>query len=242
MRSLSSDERYIFGPACTHKKLWIAETVYGSMPSSTNGETTVAVESENLTADMDHARRRFLTYATVGLGAVGLLFTAGPFIESWLPSERARALGGPVTVDVNKIEPGQMLIVAWRRKPIYIVRRTEQMLALLGNHDGRLKDRDSRNSQQPPYATNQYRSVRPDLFVTIGICTHLGCLPKARFETGSAGLGADWPGGFFCPCHGSRFDLAGRVFDGSPASVNLVIPQYELNGDRLIVGVDSSRS
>jgi ubiquinol-cytochrome c reductase iron-sulfur subunit len=198
------------------------------------------VESHSVTPDDDLERRRFLTRTVAGVGVVGLVLAAIPFIESWLPSERARALGGPVSVDASKIAAGQMVIVTWRRKPIYIVRRTSQMLALLRNHDERLKDADSRYSQQPPYAANRYRSIRPELFVTIGICTHLGCLPKARFDPGSPGLGGNWPGGFFCPCHGSRFDLAGRVFDGSPASVNLVIPLYELDGDRLTVGVGST--
>jgi ubiquinol-cytochrome c reductase iron-sulfur subunit len=192
------------------------------------------------TLDPDLVRRRFLTTALAGVGAVGLTLTSIPFIASWLPSERARALGGPVSVDAGAIEAGQMIIMTWRRKPIYIVRRTSQMIGLLRNHDDRLKDARSRYSQQPPYAANIYRSIRPGLFVTIGICTHLGCLPKARFDPGSPGLGSYWPGGFFCPCHGSRFDLAGRVFDGSPASVNLVIPPYELDGDRLTVGVGST--
>lgn len=185
------------------------------------------------------SRRKFLTHATIGVGLVGMAFTAVPFIQSWLPSERARALGGPTTVDVGKIDPGEMIIVTWRRKPIYIVHRTEQMLALLGNHDGRLKDPRSLDSEQPAYTRNDQRSRRADLFVTIGICTHLGCLPKARFKQGEPPLGADWPGGFFCPCHGSRFDLAGRVFDGSPASVNLVVPQYEFPSENeLVIGVD----
>jgi len=200
----------------------------------------MTVEAHVLAPDAVSDRRRFLTTTVMGVGVLGLAFASVPFIESWLPSERARALGGPVSIDTGKIAAGQMVIVTWRRKPIYIVRRTSQMLGLLGNHDGRLKDPDSRHSQQPPYAANLNRSIRPELFVTIGICTHLGCLPKARFEPGSAGLGNDWPGGFFCPCHGSRFDLAGRVFDGSPASVNLVIPPYELAGERLTVGLGST--
>ncbi|MGH8208354.1 MAG: ubiquinol-cytochrome c reductase iron-sulfur subunit [Steroidobacteraceae bacterium] len=186
----------------------------------------------------DLSRRKFLTVATLGLGLVGVAFTAVPFIESWLPSERARAQGGPTQVDASKVEPGQMIIVTWRRKPIYIVGRTAEMLALLGNHDGRLKDPQSQSSDQPPYTKNALRARRAGLFVTIGICTHLGCLPKARFKPGEPPLGADWPGGFFCPCHGSRFDLAGRVFDGSPASVNLVIPPYTLTGNNLMIGVD----
>lgn len=196
-------------------------------------------DDSDLDIDMPDARRRkFLTSATLAFGAVGLAFTAIPFIESWLPSERARALGGPTQLDPRKVEPGQMVIVTWRRKPIYVVHRTAEMLALLGNHDGRLKDPESRSSDQPPYASNPQRSRKPGLFVTIGICTHLGCLPKARFKPGQPPLGSDWPGGFFCPCHGSRFDLAGRVFDGSPASINLVIPRYSLTASELTIGVD----
>jgi ubiquinol-cytochrome c reductase iron-sulfur subunit len=186
----------------------------------------------------DLSRRKFLTVATLGVGAIGIAFTAIPFIESWLPSERARALGGPTHVDPRKIEPGQMIIVTWRRKPIYIVHRTPQMLALLCNHDAQLKDASSSDSEQPPYAKNAQRSREAALFVTIGVCTHLGCLPKARFKPGDPSLGADWPGGWHCPCHGSRFDLAGRVFDGSPASVNLVIPNYALNPGQLTIGID----
>jgi ubiquinol-cytochrome c reductase iron-sulfur subunit len=200
-----------------------------------------SLHPEQFAGGTDLSRRKFLTRATIGVGLVGMAFTAVPFIESWLPSERARALGGPTAVDASKVDPGEMIVVTWRRKPIYIVRRTGQMLALLGNHDGRLKDPQSRNSEQPAYASNDLRSRRADLFVTIGICTHLGCLPKARFTPGEAPLGADWPGGFFCPCHGSRFDLAGRVFDGSPASVNLVIPPYEFPSEHeLMIGVDGT--
>jgi ubiquinol-cytochrome c reductase iron-sulfur subunit len=193
--------------------------------------------SADPTIDVDHSRRKFLTAATIAVGTIGALFTAVPFVESWLPSERARAQGGPVSLDFSKLDPGQMTIATWRRKPIYIVRRTPAMLSLIGNHDARLKDPESSHSEQPPYAKNPLRARRADLFVTIGICTHLGCLPKARFEPGLPELGADWPGGFFCPCHGSRFDLAGRVFDGSPASVNLVIPSYDFaSQNELVVG------
>jgi ubiquinol-cytochrome c reductase iron-sulfur subunit len=191
--------------------------------------------------NVDHSRRRFLTVATSAVGVVGAVFASVPFIESWLPSERARSEGGPVSLDFTKLDPGQMAIVVWRRKPIYVVRRTPAMLGLIGNHDARLKDPQSSDSEQPPYARNPLRARRAELFVTIGICTHLGCLPKARFAPALPELGADWPGGFFCPCHGSRFDLAGRVFDGSPASVNLVIPPYEFaNRGELLIGRDDA--
>jgi len=182
-----------------------------------------------------HSRRRFLVRATWSAAAVGTAFAAVPFIESWLPSESARALGVPVTLDPSKIEPAQMNIVTWRRKPIYIVHRTKSMLALLGNHDSDLKDPQSHDSDQPAYTDNVLRSRRADLFVTIGICTHLGCLPKARFQRGDPALGPRWPGGFYCPCHGSRFDLAGRVFRGVPAPTNLVIPPHKYLSDTKIV-------
>ena len=193
--------------------------------------------------DSAHSRRRFLVRATLSVAAIGTAFAAVPFIESWLPSERARALGVAVALDPTKIEPGQMTIVTWRRKPIYIVHRTPGMLALLGNHDNDLKDPKSHDSQQPAYADNVLRARSAALFVTIGICTHLGCLPKAHFQPADPTLGSRWPGGFFCPCHGSRFDLAGRVFKGSPASVNLVIPPYAFASERkLVIGTDTATS
>jgi len=191
--------------------------------------------------DVDTSRRKFLTTATAATGALGAAFVLVPFISSWKPSERARALGAPTELDVSKLEPGQMTIVIWRKQQIYVVRRTPEMVASLAQHDGRLKDPKSEKSEQPAYAQNEQRSVKSDVLVLIGICTHLGCLPKPRFEAALPELGADWPGGFFCPCHGSRFDLAGRVFEGSPASLNLRIPPYKFEGDsRLVVGVDTA--
>ncbi len=190
---------------------------------------------------VDLSRRKFLTTATVATGAVGAAFAAVPFIASWQPSERARALGAPAELDVSKIDPGQMAIMTWRRQPIYVVRRTPEMVSHLQGHDQLLKDKDSDSSEQPSYAKNMWRARTKELLVIIGTCTHLGCLPKQRFEAASAEMGAYWPGGFFCPCHGSRFDLAGRVFDGSPASVNLRIPPYEFpNPDHLVVGLDET--
>jgi ubiquinol-cytochrome c reductase iron-sulfur subunit len=190
---------------------------------------------------VDSGRRKFLTTATVAVGAVGAAFALVPFVSSWKPSERARALGAPTDLDLAKIEPGQMTILTWRKQQIYVVKRTPEMLGSLANHDARLKDPNSEKSEQPEYAKNPVRAARPDVLVLIGVCTHLGCLPKQRFEPGMAELGADWPGGFFCPCHGSRFDLAGRVFEGSPASVNLRIPPYKIDGETLTVGVDSAK-
>jgi ubiquinol-cytochrome c reductase iron-sulfur subunit len=188
--------------------------------------------------EVDLSRRKFLTGATIAAGAVGAVFAAVPFIESWRPSERARALGAPTELDISKIEPGQMAITTWRRSPIYVVRRTPDMVERLKGHDAALKDPTSDRSDQPPYAKNLLRSRNPELLVLIGTCTHLGCLPKQRFAADGE-MGPSWPGGFFCPCHGSRFDLAGRVFEGSPASVNLRIPPYEFpNARTLLVGVD----
>lgn len=188
---------------------------------------------------VDQSRRKFLTNATIATAAVGAVFVAVPFVESWTPSERARALGAPTELDISKIDAGQMAIVTWRRQPIYVVRRTPEMVQHLQGHDGDLKDSSSENSDQPDYAKNVHRSRTDEYLVLIGTCTHLGCLPKQRFEAASAEMGPSWPGGFFCPCHGSRFDLAGRVFNGSPASVNLRVPRYEYpNKDLLRIGVD----
>jgi ubiquinol-cytochrome c reductase iron-sulfur subunit len=188
---------------------------------------------------VDLSRRKFLTNATIATGAVGAVFVAVPFVESWTPSERARALGAPTELDITKIDPGQMTIVTWRRQPIYVVRRTPEMVGHLQGHDGDLKDPTSQDSKQPDYAKNVQRSRTAEYLVLIGTCTHLGCLPKQRFEAGMAEMGPTWPGGYFCPCHGSRFDLAGRVFKGSPASVNLVVPPYEYPNEKTLrVGAD----
>jgi ubiquinol-cytochrome c reductase iron-sulfur subunit len=200
-----------------------------------------SAELSPATGEVDDSRRKFLLRATIGMGVVGAAFTATPFIESWLPSERARALGGPTEVDVTKIDAGMMLITIWRRQPMYIVHRTPAMMALLGNHDDRLKDATSEDSDQPAYCKNPIRSRNAEILVLRGICTHLGCLPKQRFDAGDAALGATWPGGWLCPCHGSRFDLAGRVFSGSPASVNLVIPPYSYpSAGQLLIGEDGT--
>lgn len=192
--------------------------------------------------DSDVSRRKFLTAATVATGGLGAAFMLAPFLASWRPSERARAEGAPAELDVSKLEPGQMTVVTWRRQQIYVVRRTPEMVESIRRLGaGTLKDPDSSQSEQPPYAANEIRARRPEFLVVVGNCTHLGCLPKARFQAGLPELGADWPGGFFCPCHGSKFDMAGRVFEGSPASVNLRIPPYSFSGEGLlVVGVDSA--
>jgi ubiquinol-cytochrome c reductase iron-sulfur subunit len=187
--------------------------------------------------DVDLSRRKFLTRATIATGALGAAFAAVPFIESWSPSERTRALGAPTTLDLSKLEAGQMTVTVWRRQPIYVVRRTPDMVARIAGHDDVLKDPKSEDSIQPSYAKNVLRARSAELLVLIGICTHLGCLPKERFA--AAELYPSWPGGFFCPCHGSRFDLAGRVFDGSPAPTNLTVPPYFYPNPRtLVVGAD----
>jgi ubiquinol-cytochrome c reductase iron-sulfur subunit len=193
------------------------------------------------TREVDDSRRKFLLRSTIGMGVVGAAFTATPFIESWLPSERARALGGPTEVDLTKIDAGQMIITIWRRQPMYVVHRTPAMMTLLGNHDDRLKDAASEDSDQPAYCKNAIRARSAEYLVLRGICTHLGCLPKQHFDAGDQQLGATWPGGWLCPCHGSRFDMAGRVFDGSPASVNLVIPPYSYpTPGQLVIGTDET--
>jgi ubiquinol-cytochrome c reductase iron-sulfur subunit len=191
--------------------------------------------------EVDQGRRKFLTVATSATAAAGAVFALSPFVASWEPSERARALGAPVSVDLSKLEVGQMVTYVWRRQPIYIFKRTPETVADLPSHDGRLKDPKSAESDQPPYAKNEQRSRRPDIAVIIAICTHLGCLPKQHFQPGDTVLGPDWPGGFLCPCHGSRFDMAGRVFNGSPASVNLRIPPYSYpTPTTLLIGEDES--
>ena len=187
--------------------------------------------------EVDLSRRKFLTAATIATGTVGAVFAAVPFIESWSPSERARAQGTPVELDLSKLDPGQMAVPVWRKTPIYVVRRTPEMVAHVAGHDSELKDPKSEDSEQPEYATNTLRSRTDEFLVLIGVCTHLGCLPKQRFAAGE--LYPNWPGGFFCPCHGSRFDLAGRVFDGSPASTNLRVPRYSYPDPRTLrIGED----
>jgi ubiquinol-cytochrome c reductase iron-sulfur subunit len=191
--------------------------------------------------DVIDKRRRRLLIATTTLATAGVGFAAVPFVASMLPSERAKALGGPVEIDFNKLTPGELLTAAWRGKPVWIMRRTPPMLGQLGNNAPLLADPDSQvATQQPSYAKNLYRSIKPELLVMIGICTHLGCVPTPRFAVGEAsGLGEGWPGGFFCPCHGSKFDLAGRVFKNVPAPTNLVVPPHHFVTDtQVVIGVD----
>lgn len=190
-------------------------------------------------ASMDKRKRRFLIGATTAVGAIGTVAAAVPFAMSFWPSERARAAGAPVEVDISKLELGQQITVLWRSKPIWVIHRTPEMVASLPKLDSRVADPKSEIDHQPKYAKNENRSIKPEVFVAIGICTHLGCIPTYRPEVAPADLGPDWLGGFFCPCHQSKFDLAGRVYKGVPAPTNLVIPPYKFLSDtRLLIGQD----
>lgn len=188
-------------------------------------------------------RRRALIAATGAVGAAGIGSALWPFGASMLPSARAVAAGSPVQADIGRLEPGRMLTIEWRGKPVWLVRRTPRMLTRLEEIAVLLADPDSAvEAQQPPYARNRYRSIRPELLVVVGLCTHLGCVPLARFEPGARSrLGPDWPGGFFCPCHGSKFDMAGRVFKNVPAPTNLVVPPHRYLAETVVeVGVDAA--
>jgi len=188
---------------------------------------------------VDLKKRRMLTAATSVVGAVGAGYVVYPFLASWAPSEKAKAAGAPVEADISKLEPGQLMRVKWRGKPVWVVRRTEQNLADLAKLEPRLADPASDMPQQPEYCKNQGRSRKPEFLIAVGICTHLGCSPTFRPEMAPADLGPEWLGGFFCPCHGSRFDLAGRVYSGVPAPTNLVIPPYQFLSDtQILVGDD----
>ena len=181
------------------------------------------------------SRRHFLTVATSVTGAVGAAFVAVPFLASWKPSARAQALGAPVEVDISKLETGAMVRVEWRGKPVWILRRSQDMLERLPKVQDRLADAGSTKSIQPSYAQNDTRSVKPEILVVVGTCTHLGCAPIERFDVSPDDLGPDWVGGFYCPCHGSKFDLAGRVYAGVPAPTNLTVPPHRFVGDSLII-------
>jgi ubiquinol-cytochrome c reductase iron-sulfur subunit len=191
---------------------------------------------------IDGGRRHFLLVATTVTGLAGAAATAVPFLASWKPSARAQALGAPVEQDISKLEPGAVLKVNWRGQAIYIVRRTPEMLATLATPEivNRLRDPNSEESEQPEYTKNDTRALKPEYLVLVGVCTHLGCAPLDRFQPQDAELGADWPGGFYCPCHGSKFDLAGRVFKDVPAPTNLRVPPYRFMNDTLVqIGVDA---
>lgn len=195
----------------------------------------------SMTDDASAERRRFLIAATSAVGAAGAVGIAVPFVGSWNPSAKAKAAGAPVKADISKIEPGEMIVVEWRGKPVYVIHRTPEMLERLSTVNRYLKDPESTNAIQPGYISGIERSIRPELMVLEGLCTHLGCAPKFRPDVGAADLGGEaWAGGFFCPCHGSKFDLAGRVYNGVPASTNLVIPPHSFEGEKiLVIGVDT---
>ena len=183
----------------------------------------------------DAKKRRFLIAATGAVGAVGAAAVAVPFVMSMFPSERAKAAGAPVEVDISKLEAGQKIDVEWRGKVVWLINRTPEMLATLPKLDSQVADPGSEVPQQPPYARNEHRSVKAPLVVAVGICTHLGCSPTFRKDIAPADLGADWLGGFFCPCHQSKFDLAGRVYKGMPAPTNLVVPPHRYASDTAVV-------
>lgn len=184
---------------------------------------------------INQGRRRFLTLATSAAAGVAGAGVATPFLLSFFPSERAKAAGAPVEVDISKIEAGQLITAEWQGKPVWVLNRTEQQRKDLPTLDGDLVDPKSNDDQQPEYAKNELRSIKPEIFVAIGICTHLGCSPTFRPDVAPADLGPKWKGGFFCPCHGSLFDLAGRVYKGVPAPTNLVIPPYKYLSDAVIL-------
>jgi len=189
--------------------------------------------------DVDKSRRRFLTAATTVVGAIGAGAAVVPFVGSMMPSARALSAGAPVEVDISKLEPGRRLVVEWSKKPVWVVHRTKKNLGDLAALEDKLADVDSNSSKQPAYAKNKQRSIKPEYAVVVGICTHLGCSPTYRPELAPADLGASWVGGFFCPCHGSRFDLAGRVYKNVPAPTNLEVPPHMyLSDTRVIIGVD----
>jgi ubiquinol-cytochrome c reductase iron-sulfur subunit len=187
------------------------------------------------------SRRRFLTGATAVVGAGGVVGVAVPFLGSWNPSAKAQAAGAPVKADISKLQPGEMVTVEWRGKPVFVVRRTPEQLANLAKLNDAVADPDSERPMQPEYIKGIERAVKPEFVVLIGLCTHLGCSPKIRPDVGASDLGgASWLGGFFCPCHGSKFDLSGRVYKGVPAPANLEVPPYRFESDTVIViGEDS---
>lgn len=192
---------------------------------------------------VDSGRRKMLTMATTAVGAAGAAAWAVPFVASMAPSERAKALGAPVEVDISDLKPGDPpKIVAWRGQAVFIVRRTPEMLATLDQVTSKLSDPDSEEPQQPDYVGKETRSIKPEVLVMKGVCTHLGCSPKFRPEaTKGADVGEDWKGGFYCPCHGSKFDLAGRVYSGVPAPLNIVVPPHRyVNDHTIIIGEDET--
>ena len=189
--------------------------------------------------DVSQGRRRFLIGATSVVGGVGVVGAAVPFVASWNPSAKAEAAGAPVTVNISKIEPGQQITVEWRGKPVWIIRRTEEMLANIEKLNDAVKDPMSEAPQQPSYIQGPLRAIKPEFGVYVGLCTHLGCVPSYRPEVAPADLGENWLGGLFCPCHGSRYDMAGRVYEAQPAPLNLEVPPYRFDDDvTMPIGLD----
>lgn len=188
-------------------------------------------------------RRRFLVAATSVVGAAGAVGAAVPFVGSWYPSAKAKAAGAPVKVNVAKIEPGQQMVAEWRGQPVFIMRRTETILANLTKIEGQLADADSQHSVQPDYVDPKTRSIKPEILLLVGLCTHLGCSPSFRPEVAPADLGENWVGGYFCPCHGSRYDLAGRVYKSQPAPLNLPVPPHSYeSAEVIVIGVDQEQA
>jgi ubiquinol-cytochrome c reductase iron-sulfur subunit len=186
--------------------------------------------------------RRNLVVATSVVGGAASVGVAVPFVASMLPSERAKAAGAPVEVDLSRIAPGELAVIEWRGKPVWVIRRTKEMLESLKAVTPRLTDPGSKSSKQPKYAENEYRSAKPDLMVMEGVCTHLGCSPQLKTAEAKAEMGGDWAGGFYCPCHGSKFDYAGRVFRGAPAPTNLEVPSYTfVSENTLLIGEDPDK-
>ena len=189
--------------------------------------------------DVSQGRRRFLIGATSVVGGVGVVGAAVPFLGSWNPSAKAEAAGAPVTVNISKIEPGQQITVEWRGQPVWIIRRTDEMNENIEKLNDRVKDPNSEVPQQPEYIDGILRSLKPEFAVLVGLCTHLGCVPSYRPEVAPADLGDEWLGGLFCPCHGSRYDMAGRGYEAQPAPTNLVVPPYRFDDDStLTIGLD----
>ena len=203
-----------------------------------------------MSEQVDHSRRRLLTAATAGTAAVGAAFAAAPFLASWQPSARAKALGAPVEIDATALEPGQVMKVVWRGQPVFVLRRTKAVIEQLDGHDALLADPKSEDSTQPEYIKGAARARNPEVWVGLAVCTHLGCSPLGAFEPNNPAqltgmdLGAGWPGGFYCPCHGSKYDISGRVFKAMPAPKNLAVPPYAFVGDtlRILIGVDDAKS
>ncbi|MBE0439697.1 MAG: ubiquinol-cytochrome c reductase iron-sulfur subunit [Gammaproteobacteria bacterium] len=189
---------------------------------------------------VDTGKRRFLTAAASVVGGAGVVAVAIPFVSSMLPSAKAQAAGAPVEVDISKLELGQMITVEWRGKPVWVLNRSSESLSILPELTDTLADPNSDDDQQPDYCKNESRSIRDNILVLVGICTHLGCSPTYRPDLAPADLGSDWKGGFFCPCHGSKYDLSGRVYKNMPAPKNLVVPPYHFLGDnRIVIGEDA---